>query len=315
MNGRLLTIDKREYELLTGRMRSTDLKELLSPQGPRAYYWNVIHRPAESMDDAERWNTDGDYRKRAMPLMMGGLFHELLTEGRIAWHESDVTRNVRHKEYQAVLDAAEGRPILNPGEIETLHAWLDGAMRNKEIRRILEGPRLTEQAVLWEEAVMVDGEVVEVPSKLSYDLWCPDARYCVKTTMTSNPQQYRKQVHERQYHVSAAFYERGAKAVPELAKVRAPFKHIVVCKDWPHYSYVWEMSRVWINQGHRLVVTALSRYARGKLAEARGDDPMDAWPDFLEHNDDARYMVPDVWMMEKDGTQAGEYDPFEEFYK
>lgn len=323
MNGRLVKIEKADYELLTGRLRSTDLKHILEEQGPRAYWWNVLQKQQEDMTDVERWNLDGEYRKRAVHFMQGNLFHELMLDGHIGWYETEVTRNINHKAYQEELDAAEGKPILSAAEVRAIEAWFEGAMRNKEIRAIIEGPRLSEQVVLWDEVVEVPlqrGGTTEItlPAKLSYDLWCPDARYCIKTTSAKTRYGYRKQIHDLKYHFSGAFYERGARNVPELRKVKAPFKHIVIHKEHPHYSYVWELSRVWINNGHRLVQTAVERVARCTYAEmqlAEGVDPIEAWPDYLETNDDARYMVPDVWMIEEEGEQAGNYDPFAEYQK
>lgn len=323
MNGRLVNIDKRDYELERERLRSSDIKSLMEPQGPRAYYWNVIEAKVEDLSEAERWNNDGEYRKRSMPLMQGNLLHAMMIDGIIGWYESDVTRNVKTKAYQDVLDEAEGKPILNAKEADQIRAWFEGAMRNRTVRAIMEGPRFGEQVVLWDENVEIPAaaggdETITIPSKLSYDLWTPDARYCIKTTMTATPEQYRKQVHNNKYHVSAAFYERGARQVPELAKVRSPFYHIVIMKEHPHYTYVWPMSRIWINTGHRMVLKALRTLARCKAVERDlppGSPRIDAWPDWLEENDEA-FLVPDVWMIEHDsGQSANDYDPFEEYVK
>ena len=325
MNGRLVKIEKADYEMLSGRTRSTELKHILDEQGPRSYYWEVIAKAKEqeSVTDVERWNLDGDYRKRCKHFMQGNLFHELMLDGRIGWHETDATRNIAHKAYQAVLDAAEGKPILSSSEVREIEAWFEGAMRNKEIRAIIEGPRLSEQVVLWDETIEIPvpgGRTTEIviPCKLSYDLWCPDSRYCIKTTMAKTRYGYRKQIHELKYHFSGAFYERGSRRVPELQKVKAPFKHIVIHKDPPHYSYVWEMSRVWINNGHRLVQAGFERLAKSLHAQAtmqEGADVIDAWPDYLESDDAAKYMIPDVWMIEEYGENSANYDPFEEYYK
>lgn len=323
MNGRLVSLEKHEYELLTGRLRSTDLKHMISPQGPRSYYWNVLCAEPEDLTEIEKWNTDGEYRKKAKHFMQGNLFHELMLDGRIGWYETEVTRNINHKAYQAELDAAEGKPILSASEVREIQAWFEGAMRNKQIRAIIEGPRLSEQVVLWDETVEVatpGGRKTEVviPCKLSYDLWCPDARYCIKTTAEATPDLYRRQANTLKYHVSGAFYERGARSVPELRKVRAPFKHIVVMKEHPNYSYVWEMSRIWINAGHRQVQLAIDRIGRCQYAQSIlpvGAETIDAWPDYLEENTDAQYMVPDSWMIESYGATSGEYDPFEEYMK
>lgn len=323
MNGRLLNLSKDEYELEVDRMRSTNLKYLLEPQGPRAYYWKALAKPKVSdFDEAEKWNTDGKYRSASEALMLGKLLHELMTDGRVAWYESNVTRNASHKAYQEVLEACEGKPILSTKEADSIRAWFEGAMRNREIRKIIEGPRLNEQGVLWDDTIEVNGrdgsvEIV-VPCKLSYDLWTLDARYCIKTTRHATPKDYRRQCHDRLYHVSAAFYERGARQVPELRKVRAPFKHIVISKEPPHYSYVWEMSRIWINNGHRMVQRAMNSYARCVNAERElpeGAERIEAWPDYLEDpHDESRYMTPDSWMIESYGEKQDSYDPFEEFF-
>ncbi len=320
--GRLCNWTKADYEADTSRERATRLKSLMAPQGPRNYFLNYVDPPPLLGDETE--NTS---------LRDGRLFHELLIEGKQDWAVTEMMRRLDSQDYQTLLAAndwelafdetgdvyksgprkgkpktttrivREGKPILTQAEHNRILAWRDGAMRNKKLREMIEGPRFVEQVILWEEDI--DG--FEIPCKASVDLWSATAMGDVKTTRHSDPTAYRRECFKLHYPLQAATYMRGRDAIPELRDIRCSFFHVVVCKERPYYSYVWELPAAWIRSANQDVQWCLELLAKCRKREAEGMDPLDAWPDFVER--DESVLQPEPHMMEKRGMDPNQYDP------
>src|SRR5690348_7024815 len=80
MNGVLSPWTREQYDADTTRVRSTSMKSLVAPQGPRAYWLKhgtqVRAREPEPGDE---------YSPKITPLVLGSLFHELILDGKVGW--------------------------------------------------------------------------------------------------------------------------------------------------------------------------------------------------------------------------------------
>lgn len=296
-NGRIVSWTIDTYQKDKAHVRSSDLKPMMSDQGPRAYYLECVEPPPKQDDETVTDDSQPDITE----LVEGTLFHEYLLRGKKLWEVQPAKRGSKAwKERRAELP--NDIWLVPAGKDHDWKAWRDGAMRNKEIRRLIEQGAFAEQTVTFEH------EPTGLPCKVRYDWFPTDGIvYDLKTSTATNRREFSKQIANLRYDMSAAFYCSGLYSIPEFSGEMPEFKHIVVSKKWPHYSYVWPLDQHWIRVGWRDCTVALERIAECRKREKEivdaGGDPIDAWPDLLER-DQCYPEAPPEWFLSQRGFQA-----------
>lgn len=339
--GRLLTQTKEQYEADRSRIRASELKWFLRPQGPQAYYFQRL----EDLKEREEGRLLS-VSPKVDDRVMGNLFHELLLEGRVGWLTfREGRRELNNPKYLDTLREAgwivgevptgevykssgkygkagdpkmrtvisgAGRPVLLPDEEEDLYRWMDGVMRSEHCRRLLEAPRMPEQVIHWDHRVGFacpesgDPITITIPCKAAIDIYQLSRMACLKTTRATNQKWYRGECRKYGYPLQAAFYVDGRASIPDLGECE--FLHLVMMKDNPYFSYVWVLSPAWIRLGRTDYRAALERWAICSYREnVLGADPLNAWPDDLAAQ--SPYLTPDDWMLVADGISPDSFDP------
>lgn len=275
LTGRIVDWPRTQYDADTERERSTNLKNMLDPKGPRAYYFAQSQPEREAKVD--------DYTK-------GILLHELVLEGRRTWTVYKGGRRGTN-DYKAFLAENEGLTILSESEEAEILSWRDALMRNKVARKLIEAGGFREQTILWEEQAefIADGIPTKAEVKCKAALDSLDFNgdiFCLKTTRATNRKEWEREVRKLHYDFSAAFYSRGRDSIPALANSRGRFTHVVVMKGEFPSAYAFELSADWLSIGDAKVRKCLSRLAKCRHDEERikaeGGDILDAWPDDIE---------------------------------
>ena len=107
--GELAPWSREEYDADQSRVRSTNLKKILSGQGPAKYHTDVMCR-------GNRAKYDDDDQSRAM--VLGGLLHEWVLEDKRLWFVTSTRRNT--KAWRDECDEYEGMTPIKPAEFEKL---------------------------------------------------------------------------------------------------------------------------------------------------------------------------------------------------
>lgn len=258
-----LNWSREDYERDTMRLRSTQLKVMVTtPQGPAAFR-RLISQQRDDDDDDDESRT----------FVLGRLLHEWLLEQQINFHVTKHRRNTK-----AWLDEADEHApklLINDREHKQLVCWYDAVMRNDQAKRLLsDRGRFAEVTIVWDELV----DEVVIPCKCRID-WLTSSGTIVdlKTSSASTRGQFHEQIMQYGYDFSAAFYARGLNSVPEFALHHVTFLHLVVCKDG--WSYLWPLSPKFMSVGKAQVERALRDYAECVKREAQGLPEYVAWPD------------------------------------
>lgn len=306
-NGRIVAWDRDQYDADTERERSTRLKAMLDPQGPRSYYRKHIARPFGLSDPMD------DYQPKVDHFTLGILFHEMALEGEVNWKACPHRRG-SDKWMKAVVKNP-GKTIISDANARDLEEWYRALQANAEAMELIGGGGFSEQVILWDELVELPDETVVIPCKAAIDRMGFDGEtiVCLKTAAGTTRVDFEKAVEKRRYDFSAAFYCRGRGAVPQFSGTRPTFKHVVVLKgdkDTPPACYVWEMDWQWLMIGDSACVNALRQLAicrrNHELCVQEGRDPSEAWPDkiALTQSDP---ITPSMYACERHGQMEVVY--------
>ena len=282
MRGRLIDWTVETYNADTTRLRSTQLRTILEPQGPRAFYLKHV-LPQEPEEESNRV-TDMD---------LGNLLHDLVLRGRVGWLKSDLSKN--SNAFKELAAANRGKLFLSDKQERELLRWHDAIMRNKEAKRIVElgYPEVTGHMEI--DVTLASGVVETIDCKCRFDIFCSGTGqdWDIKTTCKVDRQGFERQADDLGYHIQAGFYDLHKEAIGVFD---SPHSYIVVTKTQPSYCYVWPISHQVRNIGRTMALEALLRLAKCRVAQrewlARNPeaDPIEAWPDFQELNQDDAIM-------------------------
>lgn len=277
-----------QYDADRTRLRSSLLKSILKPQGPRAFWFASQAIQERDEDDSTEVNE----------LVLGNLFHELALRNRVCWVTSDERRGT--KKWKEVAEANPDKVVIRSRHEKEMLRWQAAVMRNKEARKIIESgyPELT---------VHLDHES-GVQCKARFDLFCGQTGgiFDLKTTCKDDRQGFEWQSEGFLYHVSAGFYDLHREGLDIYS---APYKYICVTKGNPSYCWVFPISYTLMSAGRSMALEGLRRIAQCRRNEqeviARGGDPMDCWPDWVEQNQGDE-MVPRIGTASRIGLLTGE---------
>lgn len=299
MNAKIIDWSVEEYNADTTRLRSSHLRTILEPQGPRAFYLKHV-APQPPDDEPESSRVDD--------LELGNLLHDLALRGRKGWVTSDLNKNSR--EFKTFRAANEGKSILSAKQERTILRWYNAIERNHEAKRIIEAgyPELTGH--LDYEVELDDGTVETILCKCRWDIFCGStgADWDLKTTRATDKKSFERQASDLGYHVQAGFYDLHKEA---LGIHFAPHHYIAVLKADPSYCYVWPAGHQLLQLGRDMAMEALKRVAkcrvaqRNMLADKPEADPIEAWPDYLELNQNDG-LEPDPLAVTRAGFVSGE---------
>lgn len=295
--GELVTYNSHEEYNADDRVRSTQLKDMMSPQGPRAYYLKYVN-PVPNVD--KEYDKNAHIQPKVDDMVLGSLLHEYALEGKKNWFACKSRRG--SAAWMDEIDEHDGKWAVTETNARNLDAWRDAMMRNAEVREIVESGSFSEQSFQFTHWT-------GIKAKARADLFAFDGTiWDLKTTRHSDRRGFERQFRDLNYGFSAAFYEIARNSVPELHGMRAPFKHIVLCKKWPYYCYVWPCSREYLTVGHRDVHAAFERLQDCLTREASGMDPLNAWPD-LQERTQGDASVPDDWWLSQNNFVPDDYEP------
>lgn len=292
--GELIHFDSHEEYNAYPAIRSTALKTIMSAQGPRAYYLENVNPPPD-VDRA--FDKNENIQPKVDDFVLGILLHEYALEGKQNWF---VTRHTRgSKAWLDDLDEHDHQWALTQTNDAKIRAWRDAMMRNHSVRKLVEDGSFQEQSFVFDTPLAIKG-------KARVDLFSFDGSiWDLKSTRHHDRKSFDRQIVDLRYDFSAAFYEKARNSVPEFRGMQAPFRHIVLCKSHPYYCYIWELDRSYLRVGHRDVELAFQRLAECQKREAEGMDPMQAWPDLLERNQDDSIAAPE-WYLAQSGFRPEE---------
>lgn len=277
------------------RVRSTQLKAIMEPQGPRAYYLKYVNPPADV--DAE-FDSNDLIQPKVSEMVLGTLLHEYSLQGKCNWFITQERRG--SNAWKDDIEEHPGLWALTPKNNAKVLAWHDAMMRNREVRELIESGSFSEQAFRFTHST-------GIKAKARIDLFSFEGHiWDLKTTAATDRDGFERQMVNLNYPFSASFYLQAVDAVPELHGMNVTFKHIVLCKSHPYYCYIWELDRSWLRLGHADVDTAFSRL-HTCLERERNGDPWDvAWPDVLELKQ-GETIAPSEWLLAKKGYTEEEW--------
>ena len=283
-----------EYDADATRVRSTSLKAMLSPQGPRDYFLRYV-APTIMAYMGPGYPPNNEVEKSDF-LVFGDLFHRYLLEGQVNWFVYDGPVR-RGKAWEAAQEENDGKVGLLSRDAHQLVRMRDAALANQRIRSLIDEDGFREKIFLW------DDPDTGLPCKARVDLY-HDTGVIVdlKTTRYRTPRAMMSQSQELRYEFSAAFYELGRlhdRGIPP----GLPFWTIMVSKEPPYYSYAFPMAAQHLEIGHRDVRSALRMLAdcrkhHDKLLAA-GESPLYAWPDLVEVGQEEEIIPEDWWLAKR----------------
>ena len=296
MNANLANWTVEEYNADTTRLRSSHLRTILEPQGPRAFYLKHCVPQPEPEESSTVDEMD-----------LGNLLHDLVLRKHVGWVTCDI--NKKAKEFKAFKAEHAGKVILTSKQEAKVMRWHEAVMRNAEVRKIVDAgyPELTGHL---DYEVDVDGETEVIRCKCRWDLFCGDtgADWDIKTSRATDRRSFERQSTDLGYHVQAGFYELHKEGLGIYA---APHAFIAVLKSEPSWCYLWPVSHPLMEIGRSFAIQALQRIAECRVAERKlladnpDADPIEAWPDYLELNQ-ADAIQPDPWTATRLGTIEAE---------
>lgn len=273
-----------EYEAETTRLRSTSLKAILGPHGPREWYL----RETGQLQIERR---EGDH------FDLGTLLHDAILQSKRDWFIYDKRRI--GKEFDAAKADNPGKIAIKTSDEQVLLAMYESVMRNKDARRLIENSA-AEQTFLWDDET-------GITCKARADIYCPNGTIADIKTWTSRngqctPERFFWHVEDLGYHHSAAFYEAGRDAC--VGKMNAPFIHIAVFKKPPYWCYVWPLSDYALDVARRDVRKGLDLLHQCQQNEmallANGQDGAAAYPDPMLADQGLGYTPSDSWLARND---------------
>jgi hypothetical protein len=288
VSGEMVKWDHDTYNADRTRVRSTSMKWLSTAQGPRAYFWNVFH--PEYVESGRLCD------RKVGPMQLGTIFHDFLLEGNRNWRVLKSRRNSH-----AAQDEMNEFPdvwFISEQQQKQILGMRDGAMANATIRRLIETPRKK-----VEQTVLFDGPH-GIASKIRLDILCREMNedmgiWDLKTSLAESRDKFDHEVRRLRYYQSAALYSYGLRTVKEWKDWDPTFRHIVVSKKWPYYSYAFDLDfETYIKPGLVQVAMAYTTLAEiYSTCKENGVDPasMEAlpfWYDRVERNQGNPLVAP-----------------------
>lgn len=127
---------------------------------------------------------------------------------------------------------------------------------NETAAEVLRSDGQNEMTVLWKD------KHTKLDCKARIDRFTKLADWPVlldlKTTWNASPDQFGREIAKYQYHVQAAFYVKGMKALHDVPR---RFLFIAVEKDPPYATCVYELDSLSMEEGNRKANEYLLRYA------------------------------------------------------
>jgi len=303
-NGVITDWDRDRYDEDTTRERSTRLKSMLDPRGPRCYFLKhmAVEMGLAPSPEPQKWD---EYQPKVGHLQMGILFHEWILDGEVNWVKCPHNRGT--SPWKRVVTQSRGKTVVSEGQDKELREWREALYANPIARKILEDGGFREQVILWDELTPfrdrngAEGEAM-IPCKAALDSLDFNGNiFCIKTTRATDRKEWEWEVRKHHYDFSAAFYDRGRRSIPHLAGTSCTFTHLVVMKEstnTPAACYAFELGEQWLELGCKKVVNSLNRLARCRdemeLIQAEGGDVRDAWPDDIAATQSDPVM-PEQW--------------------
>lgn len=307
--GVLAAWDHQTYDADKSRVRSTSLKSILGPHGPRDYFLRYVDKKSPVYDgdhDAVNYLMPGMTQGKVDSKVIGQLLHYWVLEEQKPWFKCPHKRNSAG--WSSAVRDSGGLWALKPQEVVHLTGMYDGLLRNKEIRELLEQRHFKEETILWEHHTGVE-------AKARLDM--VDFRqviYDLKTTRHATRSKFDRQLRELQYEFSAAFYYMARNSIPDWQDCRAPFKHIVVSSVPPHYAWMSPLDLSYLQVGHRNVEKAFKLFKECMLRHATfaagigGQPVIEAWPDNEEQDQQYPISAP-TYYLSQSGFNDNDFDP------
>lgn len=238
----------KEYHADTEAIGSSMLKDFL--RSPALYYGRYV---------------TGDIpRRQATPEMLLGTWtHCLVLEphkwmGRyIIAPKCDRRTNAGKAAWQVFMDSVDGKEIIDANDrerVDLAHDMAAAVRRHRYASALLDMPGPTEQAIRWTD------EQTGLTLKAKPDKLIPGGEYPIvpdlKTTIDPSPESFQKQAHNLLYHMQAALYMEGVRA---LTGRPSQFVFIAVGKEPPHDVWVHTLSERFARLGYRLLRDTLTR--------------------------------------------------------
>lgn len=264
-----------------------------TPQGPRAYYREVVC-PSQACLTEEEQRVEDTKRRN---LIVGTLLHELILEHKQNWFVTEARRN--SKQWQDEADEYGADRLIKPREEREIFLMRDAVMNNDECAAILKNGGMSEQTVVWEEEI--DGQVIPCKCRLDF-LTSNGILIDLKSSMAIDRPKFNEQIMSYGYDFSAAYYARGLLSVPEFQGHRLRFLHLVANKQG--YAYLWPLSPTWMQMGRVQVESALKDLAECLSRVEAGMPPKRAWPDRQEESQ-LTLLEPKEWQVAQANYQAG----------
>ncbi len=265
-----------EYEADTARLRSSNMKLLLSPQGPRGYYNSV-----KGLAPVEK--SPGDHFE------MGTLLHDYVLLGKVGWVVYDEKRGTNA--WKAFKEEHPGLADIKGKDDKTLRGMRESVLANPDARTLIEQGQ-KELTFLW------DDQETGIACKSRADVFLPsggiaDLKSWEPRGGQVSPESFFYHATRLGYLESAAFYEQGRDAV--CGPINAPFWWIAVSKKPPYYCYVWPVDSMALETAHTNVRRALGSLSECLAADPNMNDPA-CWPDPCLQDQSLGWTPHDWWL-------------------
>lgn len=227
-------------------------------------------------------------REQSAAMALGSLVHCAILEPEQLERRYAATYYERSgtKAWDAEASAAGGRELVKIAVWEAALRMRDAVHGNPFARALISGA-VTERTLIWQD----DDTGLMCRARLDGQspLGCP---FDLKTTVDASPRAFvGRAVPRLQYHMQAAFYLRGCRA---LGLPSGGFPLIALETAPPHVTMVYPLGSRSIEAGDQLVSAALNRYAE-LLAI-----PSEKWPTYA-HDQCAEIDIPE-WALAAAGN-------------
>lgn len=221
--------------LASTTLSSTGVRELLPPSCPARFFWNRRF--------GRRGSKAFDLGHAAHRLVLG-VGPELVLIPAAEWRSDAVKAQV------AEVRTAGGVP-LKAADWDAVHGMAGALQAHPFASKLLSGG-VPERTLIWRD------DETGVMCRAKVDWLAPDGIVDYKTCDKASPEHLRKAVHNYGYHIQAAFYLRGFRAV---LPVEVPFFAFVAQeKDPPYLVTVFQLTQDALDYGDRQCADALQIY-------------------------------------------------------
>jgi len=236
-----------------GSLSSTGVRELLPPSCPAKFFWNRrFARPAKKAFDVGH----------AAHKLVLGAGPELVRIDAEKWLSNAVKAEV------AAVREAGGVP-LKPADWDAVHAMAD-ALREHPLASKLFVDGAPEQTLVWRD------EETGVMCRAKTDWLTAHGIVDYKSCDKAEPGHLRKSVFNFGYHIQAAFYLRGFRALQ--SRTEPFFAFVAQEKEPPYLVTVFQLTQDALDQGDRQCAEALRIF--------RDCTEANTWPGYTDDIED-----------------------------